>query len=262
MHIVDSTRRLNTSIVGPRTTYIDSIAKRKEVNAAINTNNDNWTTAELKAAVIAYIDMRQKEANREHYTKKAYYVALANQFGRSEKSYEYRMQNISYIYSLMGRTWVTGLKPAKNVGARVAGELEALINKIEDQKSSPVAEFESAVNTIRQKKRKSQPKGNINPRKTSTEITQFNRDPEVVAWVLNEANGVCENCSSNAPFLKEDGTPFLEVHHLRRLADGGSDTISNAIAVCPNCHRELHYGTNRVSVQKAIYSKIARLTAE
>ena len=43
------------------------------------------------------------------------------------------------------------------------------------------------------------------------------------------------------PFLKINGARYLEVHHLKRLADGGSDTIENAVAVCPNCHRELHF---------------------
>ncbi|MFM0350878.1 HNH endonuclease [Paraburkholderia sp. RL17-347-BIC-D] len=27
------------------------------------------------------------------------------------------------------------------------------------------------------------------------------------------------------------------------LAQGGPDTVANAIALCPNCHRERHYGS-------------------
>ncbi|WP_444959398.1 HNH endonuclease [Microbulbifer sp. ZKSA002] len=42
--------------------------------------------------------------------------------------------------------------------------------------------------------------------------------------------------------MTAEGEPFLEVHHLRRLADNGSVTITNAVALCPNCHREFHYG--------------------
>jgi len=41
---------------------------------------------------------------------------------------------------------------------------------------------------------------------------------------------------------KKDNTPYLEVHHKIQLAEGGEDSIENAIAVCPNCHRELHFG--------------------
>ncbi len=224
--------------------------------------SENWTIEELEAAVDAYIEMRQKEADGDSFTKKSYYAALSEKFGRTEKSYEYRMQNISYVYSLMGRKWVTGLKPAKNVGTRVAGVLETLIHKVEGQALLPIAEFQSTVNTIKQKKNINPPKGKNKPNKNSPEVTQYIRDPEVVAWVLNNANGVCESCGINAPFEKEDGTPFLEVHHLRRLADGGSDTTTNAIAVCPNCHRELHYGAQKTSLMQSIYSKVRRLIAE
>lgn len=32
----------------------------------------------------------------------------------------------------------------------------------------------------------------------------------------------------------------MEEHHVIRLADGGSDSIDNAVALCPNCHRKIH----------------------
>ena len=41
---------------------------------------------------------------------------------------------------------------------------------------------------------------------------------------------------------KKDNTPYLEVHHIIRLADDGDDSVENAIALCPNCHREAHFG--------------------
>ena len=207
--------------------------------------SENWTSDELEGAVRAYVDMRNKEANGVPFRKKEYYANLSKQYGRTEKSYEYRMQNISYVYSLMGRNWVTGLRPAKNVGARVSGELEALINKIEGHSVPLVAEFQSSVNILKQKKNPKRPKGNIKPNTYNSTTTHYKRDPEVVAWVLYKANGVCESCNNFAPFTKEDETVFLEVHHLRQLSDGGSDRITNAIASCPNCHRELHYGKNK-----------------
>jgi len=61
--------------------------------------------------------------------------------------------------------------------------------------------------------------------------------------VLSRANGICENCDKPAPFIRRrDGTPYLEVHHIIQLSKGGNDTINNAVAICPNCHRELHFG--------------------
>lgn len=80
-----------------------------------------------------------------------------------------------------------------------------------------------------------------NTYETTTKV--FQRNPDVIAEVLIRANGICEKCGRDAPFKrKSDGTPYLEVHHMKRLADGGEDTIENTIAVCPNCHRELHFG--------------------
>jgi 5-methylcytosine-specific restriction endonuclease McrA len=73
--------------------------------------------------------------------------------------------------------------------------------------------------------------------------TMFLRNPDVVAEVLSRAAGVCEACKKPAPFKRADsGVPYLEVHHKKRLADGGNDTVENAIAACPDCHREAHYG--------------------
>jgi len=71
----------------------------------------------------------------------------------------------------------------------------------------------------------------------------FKRNADVVVAVLERANGFCERCECKAPFTrKKDNTPYLEVHHKIQLAEGGEDSIENAIAVCPNCHRELHFG--------------------
>ena len=65
----------------------------------------------------------------------------------------------------------------------------------------------------------------------------------MVVEVLGRADGSCERCKRSAPFTrKKDGTPYLEVHHIVQLANDGEDTVENALALCPNCHRELHYG--------------------
>jgi len=72
------------------------------------------------------------------------------------------------------------------------------------------------------------------------------RNPDVVAEALYLAQGKCGRCKQSAPFNREkDGSPYLEVHHIHWLKDGGEDTVENAIALCPNCHRELHFGASR-----------------
>lgn len=74
----------------------------------------------------------------------------------------------------------------------------------------------------------------------------FQRNPDVVAEVLCRAAGKCECCGKPAPFVRaSDGSAYLEVHHIVCLADGGNDTVDNAEALCPNCHRFKHYGLQR-----------------
>mgnify|MGYP001606948603 FL=1 len=81
---------------------------------------------------------------------------------------------------------------------------------------------------------------------TATVTTRvFLRNADVVADVLHRANGVCEICHKRAPFVRRNGAPYLEVHHRVQLALGGEDTVENAVAACPNCHREAHFGTRR-----------------
>jgi 5-methylcytosine-specific restriction endonuclease McrA len=86
-------------------------------------------------------------------------------------------------------------------------------------------------------------RANKMPKKMLVTIEVFDRNPDVVAAVLARANGRCEKCGSEAPFYRrKDSSPYLEVHHITRLADNGEDSIDNAQALCPNCHRESHYG--------------------
>jgi len=103
------------------------------------------------------------------------------------------------------------------------------------------------------------PEGSINPKQSSVTTTAYFRDPLVKAWVLKNANGFCEACLSSAPFKREDGSPYLEVHHLVPLSEGGADTINNALAVCPNCHRQLHHGEDKACLIADIRSKVSRL---
>ena len=222
----------------------------------------NWSREELEASVRSYLEMRQKDLEGKKYKKKEYYQRLSTQFSRTEKSFEYRMQNISYVFSLMGRDWVKGLKPAKNVGVNVFREIEEIIAAFENKLPNEYASFQNDVVNSRKNTKKIPPIGSKKPKKSLTSSTKYLRDPEVVAWVLNFANGICECCKRSAPFIKEDGDTFLEVHHLKQLADGGSDTTTNAIAVCPNCHRELHFGKNKSIKKMKVYESVNRLINE
>lgn len=90
-------------------------------------------------------------------------------------------------------------------------------------------------------------------------VSVFRRRASVIAFVLNEAKGRCECCDQPAPFLHAEGWPFLEVHHVRFLSQGGPDDASNAAALCPNCHRALHHGRFADASRAKLISSIPRL---
>jgi len=70
------------------------------------------------------------------------------------------------------------------------------------------------------------------------------------------AKGICEGCGTPAPFVGEQGAPFLEVHHLLRLADDGPDTPENVAALCPNCHRRAHYSSDRIEFNNLVRASV------
>ena len=51
----------------------------------------------------------------------------------------------------------------------------------------------------------------------------------------------CQITGSKQTFLKRDGMPYTEAHHLIALGNGGADDPRNIIIVSPLIHRMLHY---------------------
>lgn len=84
------------------------------------------------------------------------------------------------------------------------------------------------------------------------------RRPEVRRFALVRANGHCEYCGKEG-FLMRGGKVYLETHHVVPLHEGGSDTVNNVAALCPNHHREAHHGTSRVAIRNTLQEKLASL---
>ncbi|MFJ2467534.1 HNH endonuclease [Pseudomonas sp. NPDC087615] len=80
----------------------------------------------------------------------------------------------------------------------------------------------------------------------------YQRSRKVSFYVLMRAQGICESCEMPAPFLKKDGNPYLEPHHVNRLSDGGLDHPRYVAAVCPSCHREIHSGVHGAFVNQRL----------
>lgn len=98
----------------------------------------------------------------------------------------------------------------------------------------------------------SKPAGFPSPARIEGTASGFYRSPWVRAWTLQRAGRHCELCKSEAPFLKDSGRPYLESHHVIPMSDGGGDTPENTAALCPNCHRELHHGAERLAKREQL----------
>jgi len=81
------------------------------------------------------------------------------------------------------------------------------------------------------------------PRSGEPKVTSqvyYYRDPNIAALVKKDAQGICDLCGQEAPFVNRKGKPYLENHHVQYLADGGKDSIANCVALCPSCHAKMH----------------------
>jgi 5-methylcytosine-specific restriction protein A len=86
-------------------------------------------------------------------------------------------------------------------------------------------------------------------------MSSFERDPYISEYTKRCANGVCQLCEQEAPFLGKDNRPYLETHHIIWLSRGGEDTLQNTVALCPNCHRKMHVLDLSCDIEKLLKSK-------
>ncbi|TOC20910.1 HNH endonuclease [Vibrio parahaemolyticus] len=215
-----------------------------------------WSEAEMEDSVREYLRMLKLSRSEGKLNKAQIYRELSSRHKRGAKSYEFRMQNISYVFELLDRAWVTGLKPKRNITAQQVKLIEQLIADIENKPFEGKAVFEAEVRDTSESKSMEKPRGNATPSTSITQATIYARDAKVKAWVLRRANGICECCKEPAPFETDEGKPYLEVHHLIRLVDNGEDKPENCVGICPNCHRKLHSGRGRDELTKNLLVKI------
>lgn len=84
-------------------------------------------------------------------------------------------------------------------------------------------------------------------RKGSSKV-KYKGKPSRGKGALEKAHYVCENDSTHTTFKSEvTGENYMEPHHLIPISNQGLyendiDITSNLICLCPNCHKQIHYG--------------------
>ena len=97
------------------------------------------------------------------------------------------------------------------------------------------------------------------PTLKTSEIKTHKRKDIVKVYAHARSNGKCEACDADAPFISKNNKPYLEVHHIKALSDGGLDHPGNVAAICPNCHRRIEHGLDGEEVNKCLENKILEL---
>lgn len=208
-----------------------------------NTAIDYLVEGNPRFVIIWHKDMNQGEIVMPDNTK-AHYLRHAtisiidiNRFEREgPPSDEILLQYFEMRQSAAPR--VPASKPAKNAYRQF---IPLDLNQVEAQLERELSASRELTGEARRARL-----ATADPIARCVEISTsaFIRNADVIIETLIRAAGSCEDCELPAPFSrKSDGTPYLEVHHRTPLSKGGEDTVENAVALCPNCHRRRHYGS-------------------
>lgn len=95
----------------------------------------------------------------------------------------------------------------------------------------------------------------IQAEKQQSTTYTYPRSKAVREQVLLRAKGHCEYCGEQG-FTTSSGSLYLESHHIIPLCESGIDHPSNVIALCPNHHREAHFGDSSVVLREAFTEKL------
>lgn len=79
----------------------------------------------------------------------------------------------------------------------------------------------------------------ITPKKKKAIAVLYQRNAKLIAKIKALYKNKCQICGFT--FKKKNLELYSEVHHIKSLGEKGSDSLSNLINVCANCHRMLHY---------------------
>lgn len=99
------------------------------------------------------------------------------------------------------------------------------------------------------------PEGNVDSRDVTAKV--YERCPKIRRFVLNRAKGRCEWCDEEG-FKTAAGSIYLETHHVYPLSENGADNIDNVIGICPNDHRQAHYGMERDQFKKDLKDRVVQ----
>ncbi|MNF49276.1 HNH endonuclease [compost metagenome] len=229
-----------------------------------------WTDDELAASVDAYLAIQARYPNDEKFKKSVEHRLLQDSVlpGRNYNSIDYRLKNISALFNELGLKTMSAYKPKEHLGSGITARLNRILQSkglLTLSTDRPIADDEVPTRLVKKRRKKkdlvSEPEGVLIPQQMVSITRSFVRTSKIKQWILENAKGICEGCGQPAPF-EMDGTPYLEVHHVKHLVQQGTDRRSNTVALCPNCHRRCHHSSDRDEFTALLYTNVKRLKPE
>ncbi|MFD1734985.1 hypothetical protein ACFSCX_00265 [Bacillus salitolerans] len=180
----------------------------------------------------------------------------------SQGKYMNHLQDEYAIYLL------TALKK-KQTDAKVLGVIDDALNSVIEDKESEYNDFErEAINELVEKSAsivKPTWSGVREKQDTTTSSATGRekpvRNPNRAADALLKADFLCEYEPADRTFLRKNGKPYTEPHHLipickYREFPYSLDVLENMVSLCSHCHNLLHYGKfeDKIPILTKIYN--------
>lgn len=205
------------------------------------THGERWSSEEVVAATVAYLEMLRKELADEHYVKAEYSRALLAGASAGRKRVDERMRNISFVMQDAGLPWIDGFKPMPNLSP-----VDAKI--IRDVVEPHRADFLQIASTATDP---------TTPDPTTPEgtrgyvvVNRYERSKVNRRIAVKHHGTKCAACDLQfVDVYGEIGDGFIHMHHripASELAKQGDEYTFNPKVdlepVCANCHAMLHLG--------------------
>jgi 5-methylcytosine-specific restriction enzyme A len=95
------------------------------------------------------------------------------------------------------------------------------------------------------------------PERVIREVGVYLRDPKIREKVRFRSAGKCEYCGVLG-FKTSNGAIYVETHHVVPLSENGLDCVRNVAALCPDHHRQAHFGLLAENIRIALQQMLNR----
>ena len=147
----------------------------------------------------------------------------------------------------------------KDALAEIVGDKESEYDQVEMESINELIE-DACIGTVPKWEGKKEAQAMTISSKTGREIPK--RDPQRAADALAHASFKCEYNNTDRTFLRKNGNPYTEPHHLIPISkyrdfDYSVDVMENIVPLCSHCHNLLHYGRveDKVPILEKLYEE-------